>query len=147
LDEAGYNVSMRCRYERSEKGRAAIQRVPNLKSRNISFCYELLKSRILHFKKQTREFDTETFSFFDEIINKLNEDGLNNMVFIMDNVAFHKSPLVAQKILNSDHTINFIPAYSPFLNPIENMFFEVKSEYKLQCLRSEKIYFHVLIFF
>ena len=40
----------------------------------------------------------------------------------MDNVRFHKSRMVNEIIESSGHAIFYLPPYSPFLNPIENMF-------------------------
>jgi len=123
---------MRCRYERSERGHAAIQRVQNIRSRNISVCCGLLKTSVLYYKRQNRAFNTETFlEFIDDTVAKLAEMNMSNMMFIMDNVAFHKSHLVAEKITASGHTIHFLPSYSPFLNPIENMFSEVKQRVRV----------------
>ena len=40
----------------------------------------------------------------------------------MDNVAFHKNKEVKAIAEAKRHIIIFLPPYSPFLNPIENMF-------------------------
>ncbi len=44
----------------------------------------------------------------------------------MDNVSFHKSQIISQKFLGAGHRIMFLPPYSPFLNPIENVFAQWK---------------------
>ena len=43
----------------------------------------------------------------------------------MDNVSFHTNPILLKKI-REDNLPLFIPAYSPELNPIEEVFSEVK---------------------
>lgn len=45
---------------------------------------------------------------------------------IMDNAAFHKTPLTRQLIEDAGHTLLFLPPYSPDFNPIENDFAIIK---------------------
>ena len=40
----------------------------------------------------------------------------------MDNVPFHKYVSIRVSVENRGNLIMFLPPYSPFLNPIENMF-------------------------
>ena len=40
-------------------------------------------------------------------------------VVVMDNATFHKRPDIRAAISDAGHTLDFIPAYSPDLNPIE----------------------------
>jgi transposase len=48
----------------------------------------------------------------------------------MDNVPFHHSREVLERIVRKGHAYDFIPPYSPFLNPIENMFSQWKQKVK-----------------
>ncbi len=41
-------------------------------------------------------------------------------VVIMDNAAFHKKITTQEMIIQAGHTLEFLPAYSPELNPIEH---------------------------
>jgi len=50
----------------------------------------------------------------------------NNKKFLMDNVSFHKSKEIKEKIEKSSNEIIFIPPYSPELNPIEEVFSNFK---------------------
>ena len=57
-----------------------------------------------------------------------------NSVIVMDNAAFHKSKETKDLIQNNGHIIEFLPPYSPDLNPIENKWAQIKSlRRKLQC--------------
>ncbi len=49
-----------------------------------------------------------------------------NDIVIMDNLSAHKSPKVAEHIRKSGAELLYLPAYSPDLNPIENMWSKVK---------------------
>jgi len=43
-------------------------------------------------------------------------------IIIMDNVPFHKARQIREIIESRSHLLLLLPPYSPFLNPIENMF-------------------------
>lgn len=123
IDEVGFNVSMRSKRGRSYIGKPAIQVVPTIRSRNISVCCSISKNGILEFKAQARAFNTNYFlEFINLLIQKLIDCSINSAVFIMDNVAFHKTHVIIEAINNAGHRVIFLPPYSPFLNPLENMF-------------------------
>ena len=48
-------------------------------------------------------------------------------VIIMDNAAFHKKASTKQLIDKAGHTLEFLPPYSPDLNPIEHKWAQAKS--------------------
>lgn len=50
-----------------------------------------------------------------------------NSVVVMDNAAFHKNKDLKTIIEQSGHTIEYLPPYSPDLNPIEPKWFQAKS--------------------
>lgn len=50
-----------------------------------------------------------------------------NSVVVMDNAAFHKNKDLKTIIEQSGHTIEYLPSYSPDLNPIEPKWFQAKS--------------------
>ena len=50
-----------------------------------------------------------------------------NSVIVMDNAAFHKSQALTIMIEKSGHTLEYLPPYSPDLNPIESKWHQAKS--------------------
>ena len=48
-------------------------------------------------------------------------------VIVMDNASFHKNEVLLQEIRRSGHIIEFLPPYSPDLNPIEHKWAEKKA--------------------
>jgi transposase len=127
LDEVGFNISMRRRRGRSLSGEGAVMIVPTIRSRNISVCCVMSKRGTFLYRKQDRAFNIETFSIFiDDFLSKLSMNGITNAILVLDNVSFHKSQVIRAKIEESTHTLIFLPPYSPFLNPIENMFSQWK---------------------
>ncbi len=51
-------------------------------------------------------------------------------VVILDNATFHKRPDIPALIRNAGHSLEFLPPYSPDLNPIEHKWFEAKAQRK-----------------
>jgi transposase len=127
LDELGFNISMRFKRGRASKGEKAIQTVRGLRTRNISACCTMSKNGAFYYKKQNCPFNRETFSLYlDELLLKFEEQNLKNVVIIMDNVRFHHCGEIKKKVIDKGHRFEYLPPYSPFLNPIENMFAQWK---------------------
>ena len=53
-------------------------------------------------------------------------------VIILDNTSIHHVPRAVRLIQSVGAIVHFLPAYSPDLNPIEELFFKVKYFMKLQ---------------
>ena len=49
------------------------------------------------------------------------------MVIVMDNASFHKNEQLLSEIRQAGHIIEFLPPYSPDLNPIEHKWAEKKA--------------------
>ncbi len=57
-------------------------------------------------------------------------------IVVMDNRASHKRPAVRQAIEAAGATVRFLPAYSPDLNPIEQVFAKLKALLRAKALRT-----------
>ena len=51
----------------------------------------------------------------------------SHAVVVMDNAAFHKRQDTREAIQNAGHTLEYLPAYSPDLNPIEHKWAQAKA--------------------
>lgn len=118
---------------RRSKGRSAIGTRANLKvttirSQNITLIAAMSRNKMWGFHLHKGGVNQNVFS---EFLTKLFEDLATNSVvgavLVMDNVAFHKTELVRSIIQNSGHQLLLLPPYSPFLNPIEEVFSQLKS--------------------
>jgi transposase len=51
-------------------------------------------------------------------------------VIVMDNATFHKDQAILDMIKTAGHIVEFLPPYSPDLNPIEHKWAEKKHLYE-----------------
>ena len=51
----------------------------------------------------------------------------SNCVVVMDNASFHKRLDIQQAIKDAGHILEYLPAYSPDLNPIEHKWAQSKA--------------------
>jgi transposase len=57
-----------------------------------------------------------------------------NAVVVMDNATFHTRADIRAAITNTGHTLDFLPVYSPDMNPIEKKWAQLKKlRRKIQC--------------
>jgi transposase len=55
---------------------------------------------------------------------------------VMDNLSSHKKPAVRRAIEEAGASVRFLPAYSPDLNPIEQVFAKLKALLRAKALRT-----------
>lgn len=128
IDEVGFNVSMRVTRGRSLVGTPATQNVPSIRSRNISVCCAINKNGIILYETQPTPYKTTSFfTYITNLITNLRNRQIDNAIFIMDNVRFHKSETIISLINQNNYGLLYLAPYSPFLNPIENMFSKWKN--------------------
>ena len=78
-----------------------------------------------------------TVSLFDENINSdifrswIKYDLIPKLpqksIIVMDNAAFHKNKDMQSEVINAGHKIEYLPPYSPDLNPIEHKWAQAKA--------------------
>ena len=123
VDEFGINVSMRSRHGRSIVGTRAVQTVSTLRSRNITVGAAMSIQGIIHFKGRDSAFKSSTFTdYLIEVCDKLSQRNQSNKIFVVDNASIHNNPMTRQILNLRGHVLMFLSPYSPFLNPIENLF-------------------------
>lgn len=65
-----------------------------------------------------------------------------NSVVVMDNASFHKRADMLKDIEDSGHTLEFLPAYSPDLNPIEKKWAQAKAIRKRERCSPDELFLH-----
>jgi len=92
----------------------------------------LLNKQLLCCATINGNVDTDVFHSWitQQLIPKLPP----NAVIVMDNASFHKQEKTRQAITNEGFILEFLPPYSPHLNPIEHLWAKAKSiRQKLLC--------------
>ena len=123
VDEVGFAVVTRPKRGRSPVGQSAYCYVNAARSRNISVAAAINKNGIIYSKIHESALNGETFKMFlVELKNACVEKGVLNPVFVMDNARIHHYNGLNQTLIDERIEIRYLPPYSPFLNPIENVF-------------------------
>ena len=130
-DETGFKVSMRPHYGRALVGQTPIkQGATRIRTRNITVMAAMNANGILHFqvlREQNGNRDAY-LHFLDDVAHNRDARGVaQNAILIVDNVPFHKGPIVNEMMENRGFEWEFLPAYSPFFNPIVNLFSKWKA--------------------
>ncbi|KAJ8365154.1 hypothetical protein SKAU_G00139850, partial [Synaphobranchus kaupii] len=132
IDEAGFDLTKRRRRGRNIIGQRAIVHVPGQRGGNITMCAAISHRGVLHRHAILGPYNTMLLlTFLDSLrdhIYQLEQREPAQLqqprdVVIWDNVSFHRAALVCDWFTNNPRFSNiFLPAYSPFLNPIEEFF-------------------------
>jgi len=65
--------------------------------------------------------------FYAWILGDLLPKAPKEAVFVMDNASFHKRKDIVEQLSSNGYTLEFLPTYSPDLNPIEHKWFVAKA--------------------
>ena len=126
LDESGFNLHTSTNYGYSSVSEEAILYQPRSQGRNVSLCSIISTNRIEHFKLVDGAYNREIFlTFLNECYER--EVFVEKPVLVLDNVRYHHCAEIADFFIQKNIEILFLPAYSPDLNPIENVFSTIKS--------------------
>ncbi|XP_032362812.1 uncharacterized protein LOC116674448 [Etheostoma spectabile] len=126
VDEAGFNLTRTRRRGRNIIGHRAIVNVPGQRGGNRTLCAAITQNGVLHRHAHMGPYNTALIlTFLDQLHNITAADQIDHMQYIVvwDNVSFHRSALVQNWFQQHPHfTVQYLPPYSPFLNPIEEFF-------------------------
>jgi transposase len=74
----------------------------------------------------------------EDLISVLSEKS----IIVIDNAAFHKREDIIKQFVDNNHIVEFLPAYSPDLNPIESKW--AKAIRKKQKCKPSELFLHPL---
>ena len=126
LDESGFNLHTSINYGYASPNHDPVLYQPNSKGKNVSLCAIISINGIEHFKLRQGAYNGDNFA---EFLLECNEKGVfvRNPLLILDNVRFHHSPNIVNLMNNLGVEVMYLPAYSPDLNPIEQVFSCIKA--------------------
>lgn len=123
IDESGFSLSLRRFFGRSPVGKRANLKVRAIRSQNLSLIATVSKEKVWSTKVHEGSVNQHVFSeYLIQLFVDLQMSGISKALLIMDNVRFHKTEYIMDLVAETSHSILFLPPYSPFLNPIEELF-------------------------
>lgn len=138
IDEFGVQVFSRVSSGRSVRNTPAHVTKAQVRGRNHSIAAAMNCNSLYLFQIQDVPYNVNHFSeYLITLINHLHNDDIIGAYFLMDNVSFHRSVEIVNLIENHGHHCVFIPPYSPFLNPIEELFSQWKNYIRRSAPRNE----------
>lgn len=129
IDEAGANLWMRRTRGRAARGERAVRVVGGRRARNLTMTFAVSHTRglIFHDLQEGGMTGDKFNDFLQNVVNRLPANDQRS-ILIFDNAPPHRRAMRLQLPHNIE--IRFLPAYSPFLNIVENCFSQWKSAVK-----------------
>jgi transposase len=129
IDETGFNLHVSSTHGYSPSGQPAVLMVQANRGQNMTAIVAISAGGMLHYKLKDGAANGVVFSeFLEELVPFLPPQP----VIVMDNVRFHHGQQVQQWAAENQHFIRveYLPPYSPELNPIEEFFHMAKNAYR-----------------
>lgn len=124
FDETGFNLHTGPIYGYAIKGVCPSIEQPGNRGQNVSVICLIGETGFVHYEYVDGAYTAERIcDFFDNALPKLPR----NATLIFDNARIHKSECVKLKLQEHHIDFEFLPTYSPQLNPIENFFSVLKA--------------------
>ena len=139
VDESGFNLWTSRTRGRARRGERAVRVVAGQRGRNFTLILAVGEHGVVH--TQIFEGGTTIDRFNTWLEAASIAAGPGPKVFIMDNAPCHRQ--ARQANLRNGHTVEMLPAYSPFLNIAENAFAMWKAAFK-QELAEVRVNLHQL---
>ena len=119
LDESGVNLGMIRRYGRAVGGKRVVDHAPLTRPRATTLLSAIRVNKVI---AQTSYLGGTTRSKFQQYVQETLLPELNpGDIVVMDNLAAHHGPGIAQMIAQAGAQILYLPPYSPDFNPIEKL--------------------------
>jgi transposase len=125
VDETAVTTSMARRYGRCKRGRRLRAGVPHGHRKTLTTVGAIRSDRLLAQETIDGAMNTERFEAWirQSLLPNLQPED----VVVMDNVSFHKADGVRELIKSVGASLEFLPPYSPDMNPIEKAFSKLKA--------------------
>jgi isftu1 transposase len=128
LDESGIDKFLSRDYARSPRGKQVISEVKGKKYQRVSMIAAQVGKSVL--APMVFEGTTDSTLFNGWLEKCLVPELRQGQVVIMDNYSIHKTLKTKDIIEKAGCKLLFLPPYSPDLNPIENLWANIKAHIK-----------------
>ena len=131
LDESGFNIHLAPLRRWSPAGETPVQPVPPNRQENLSLLMCTSSDGVKHFGMKDGAFHSSEFVvFITEMATTLPKVLNGNVCLVIDNTRIHHSREATGFMVENGIRHIFLPAYSPELNHIENVFGVIKAKYR-----------------
>ncbi|KAH7961522.1 hypothetical protein HPB52_009529 [Rhipicephalus sanguineus] len=130
IDETNFNVWCSRSFGRAKRGAPACRLSTSAKGANVNVIACMSANGLVHWTIADKVHWAVFNDFLAEVSRKVcqQEPGIQ-AVFLFDNAPAHHRAEQAF-LAASDHTVKWLPPYSPFFNPIEELFSKFKAGVK-----------------
>lgn len=137
LDETGLKTNMTRRYGWAPKGERLIEPVPHGHWNTTTLVQAIDASGTRAAMMTEGAMNTLVFNGFLEwlLVPKLRPGD----VLVMDNLACHHNDRAVEMVEATGARIEFLPPYSPDLNPIEKIFSKLKGLIRSAAVRTQRL--------
>ncbi|XP_065639639.1 uncharacterized protein LOC136072361 [Hydra vulgaris] len=128
-NESGFNQHLRRRYGYSQKNEKVYSIVSGNRNTNRSLMCAINISGVVAYELRTGAYNAESFERFirNNLCNYFRQNP--DHILILDNVPFHSSRSIIEVLNELRINREYLPAWSPQLNPIEEFFSMIKARY------------------
>jgi transposase len=144
IDESGANLQMYQAYARAMGGERIKMPTPFIPGKKFSLIGAVCYNKVL--TAMYGEWATNTEIFTEFLDNYLCPNLQPFHKVILDNVPFHKSEIVKDKIEATGASVIYLPPYSPEFSPIENMWSKIKTILRKVSARTVEEFHHAISF-
>lgn len=123
VDESPFNLHMLRSHGWSMRGETPNPILGNARGRNVTMILAVSCTNVVFCEAVYANVDGNIFRQFLRSIHRVLGDG--NYTIVMDNVKFHRSD--PDFFDDFPYAVRYLPRYSPFLNPCEEVFSQMKS--------------------
>lgn len=124
LDESGFNLHTGPRYGYAMRGESPSLQVPGNREKNQSLLVCIGVDGIVDWQQTIGSYNAEKFANFLRDLRPLLPE---NSILIMDNAKAHHGTDVHVALNELSQNYKYLPAWSPQLNPVEQVFASLKA--------------------
>lgn len=127
IDETGFYLNMHKNFGRCDKGKRCYKTIHKYPYVKYNFLCAIKYGKVIGYQLYEKESGGIDAIKLVNFYNKYIKNKYKNHLIILDNANFHKSNIIKEAVEKSDNKIIYSLPYNPDLNPIENLFSQLKN--------------------
>ena len=125
--KTGFYLNMSKNFGRCSKGKRCYRTVHKYPYVKFNFICAIKYGKVIGYELYPKQNSGIDAVKFNEFYNSYIKNKYENHLIILDNARFHKSKEVINNIKGSKNKVIFSLPYNPSINPIENLFSQLKN--------------------